>query len=75
MTEKQISRKDFLKGMGASLAGVAVVGSMGGLLTGCSAEVASTSVDGAPEYPFKYVKLDPAKAEEIGYNAYFEQGG
>lgn len=75
MTEKQISRKDFLKGMGTSLAGVAVVGTMGGLLTGCSAETASAGVDGVPEYPFKYVKLDPAKAEEIGYNTYFEKGG
>ena len=75
MTEKQISRKDFLKGMGASIAGVAVVGSMGGLLTGCSQQTVGANAEGAPEYPFKYVKLDPAKAEEIGYNTYFEQGG
>lgn len=75
MTEKQISRKDFLKGMGTSLAGVAVVGTMGGLLTGCTAETAGSGVEGAPEFPFKYVKLDPAKAEEIGYNTYFEKGG
>lgn len=75
MTEKQISRKDFLKGMGTSIAGVAVVGSLGGLLTGCSQGVSSTGIDGIPEYPFKYVKLDPAKAEEIGYNTYFEKGG
>lgn len=75
MSEKQISRKDFLKGMGTSIAGVAVVGSLGGLLTGCTAETAGAGIDGAPEHPFKYVKLDPAKAEEIGYNTYFEKGG
>lgn len=75
MTEKkQISRKDFLKGMGTSLAGVAVAGSLGGLLTGCSAETASSSSEAAP-YPFKYKKLDPAIAEERAYNAYFDQGG
>ncbi len=75
MTEKQISRKDFLKGMGTTVAGVAAVGTLGGLLTGCSAQVASGGVDEAPAHPFKYVKLDPAKAEEIGYNTYFENGG
>ena len=72
--QKQISRKDFLKGMGTSLAGVAVAGSLGGLLTGCSAETASSNSEAAP-YPFKYKKLDPAVAEERAYNAYFEQGG
>lgn len=61
--------------MGASLAGVAVVGSVGGLLTGCSKQDVVANAEGAPEYPFKYSKLDPAKAEEIGYNMYFEKGG
>lgn len=73
--EKQISRKSFLKGMGTSLAGVAVVGTLGTVLTGCSADTASAGVEGAAPYPFKYTKLDPAKAEKMGYDTYFEKGG
>lgn len=76
MTEnKQMSRKTFLKGMGTSLAGVAVVGTLGTVLTGCSADTASTNVAGAAPYPFKYTKLDPAEAEKRGYDTYFEKGG
>ena len=72
--KKEISRKDFIKGVGVSLAGVAVAGSLGGLLTGCEAAPAA-SVTGAPVWPFKYKKLDAAKAEERGFNAYKEKGG
>ena len=32
---KQITRKDFLKGMGVSVAGVVMAGGMGSLLTAC----------------------------------------
>ena len=60
--------------MGTTLAGVAVAGSVGGLLTGCT-KGTTASADGVPEFPFKYVKLDPTKAREIGYNTYFEKGG
>ena len=73
MSRKEISRKDVIKGMGVSLAGVAVAGGLGGVLTGCAAPAAS--VDGAPTWPFKYAKIDPAKAEERAYNSYFEDGG
>lgn len=74
---KSMSRKDFLKGMGTAAAGVAVAGTLGGLLTGCTNETASVSGDPmeAPEWPLKYQKIDPAVAEERAYNAYFEQGG
>lgn len=72
--DKGISRKDFIKGMGVSLAGVAVAGGLGGVLTGCAATPAA-SVDGAPTWPFKYSKIDAAKAEERAYNSYFEDGG
>ena len=73
MTErKEMSRKDFLKGMGTSLAGVAVVGGLGGVLTGCASETGEAS---AVPHPLPYKKLDPAKAEERAYNTYFEKGG
>lgn len=58
--------------MGTTLAGAAVLGT--GLLTGCAQETA-VSANGVPAYPFKYVKLDPTKARERGYNTYFEKGG
>lgn len=73
--QKQISRKDFIKGMGVSLAGVAVAGGLSGVLTGCSAGATSGGEMEAAAHPFKYQKLDPAKAEERAYNTYFEQGG
>lgn len=72
--KKEISRKDFIKGMGVSLAGVAVVGGLGGMLTGCAAAPVA-SVDGAPAWPMKYKKLDAAKAEERAFNGYKEKGG
>jgi len=75
MNGKQLSRKDFLKGMGTTIAGVAAVGTLGSVLTGCSADTASVNANGAAPHPYPYKKLDPAKAEEIGYNAYFDKGG
>lgn len=71
---KKISRKSFLKGMGTTVAGVAV----GGLLAGCSNEpTASASGDPmeAPQWPFTYKKIDPAVAQERAYEMYFEKGG
>lgn len=76
--EKQFSRKDFMKGMGVSLAGVAMAGSIGGLLTACTSAVAlpaTTSSTDTPEWPYKYTKLDPKKVKERAYNAYKEKGG
>lgn len=76
--KKQITRKEFMKGMGISLAGVAMAGGVGGLLTACSSDTASASVDVAggsqetPQWPFKYVKLDPDKVEKAGYEGYKE---
>ncbi|MEL7648330.1 MAG: hypothetical protein AAGU76_09570 [Sedimentibacter sp.] len=87
MTEnKQISRKDFLKGMGMTVAGVAVTGSLAGVLTGCStqeaapapaapAPAAEASALQAPAWPFTYTKIDPAVAEERAYKGYKEKGG
>lgn len=70
---KEISRKDFMKKMGTSIAGVAVVGGVSGLLTGCTSS-ASGDIK-APEHPFKYVAIDVEKAKERSYDAYFNQGG
>ena len=72
-TENQISRKDFLKKAGMTVAGVAVTGS---LLTACSTDTtASVDTSQAPEWPFPYKKLDAAVGEERGYNNYHEKGG
>ena len=72
-TENQISRKDFLKKAGMTVAGVAVTGS---LLSACSSDTAaSADTSKAPEWPFTYSKIDPAVAEERAYKAYHEQGG
>ena len=73
MTEnKQITRKDFLKGMGMTVAGVAVAGSLTGILTGCSTEAttpvtAAVDTSQAPVWPFKYEKLDVAAVQERAY--------
>ncbi|WFA08758.1 hypothetical protein P3962_13685 [Tissierella sp. Yu-01] len=76
MTEKQLSRKEFLKKAGMTVAGVAVTGSLASVLTGCSAQpTASADSSQAPEWPFTYKKLDPAIAEERAFNGYKEKGG
>ncbi len=76
---KQITRKDFLKGVGVTVAGVAVTGSLTGILTGCStpAPAAAPAVDTsqAPAWPFKYEKMDVAVAQENAYKGYKEKGG
>ncbi len=74
-TEKQITRKDFLKGMGVSVAGVAMAGSVGALLTGCTTSADTSVSTEKPQWPFKYVKLDPEKVKSRSYNAYKEMGG
>lgn len=70
---KKMSRKDFMKTATKSVAGVAVMGTLGGVLTGCSDNKASA--DGPAPYPYEYKKLDPDVARERAYNAYFEKGG
>ncbi|MCR3956137.1 MAG: hypothetical protein NUK57_07540 [Gudongella sp.] len=72
---KQISRKDFMKGVGVTVAGVAVTGGLGGLLTGCAAPEAAADTTTAPEWPYPYKKLDPAKVEERAFKGYKEMGG
>ena len=72
---KQISRKDFMKGVGVTVAGVAVTGGLGGLLTGCAAQEAAADTSTAPEWPFPYKKLDPAVVEARSFQSYYDMGG
>ncbi len=74
LENKQLSRKDFLKGAGVTLAGVAMAGTMGTVLTACS----STTASADPEpysWPLPYEKVDPAVAEENAFKGYKEKGG
>ena len=79
MTE--ISRKEFLKGIGKAVAGVAVAGTLGSVLTGCSAQeataeaVAAPAAPEKPKWPFPYKKIDSDKAAERAFKAYKEKGG
>ncbi len=79
MTE--ISRKEFLKGVGKAVAGVTVVGTLGSVLTGCSTQEATAEASPAPatpekpQWPFPYKKIDADKAAERAFKAYKEKGG
>jgi hypothetical protein len=64
-----------MKGVGVTVAGVAVTGGLGGLLTGCAAPEAAADTQTAPEWPLPYQKLDVETVKERAYNAYFEKGG
>ena len=76
--DKQISRKDFLKGVGKTVAGVTILGGVSGLITACSSPTAVTPEPapapvaeiGTPQWPFPYAKLDAVKAEQRAYDAY-----
>lgn len=74
---KQITRKDFLKNMGYTAAGVVAVGSLSGLLTACSSSEPAAGVDTlqSPQHPFPYKKLDPAVVEARAFQGYKEKGG
>lgn len=84
---KEVSRRKFMVGAGASLAAVALTGGLGGLLAGCETKPAATTDPGekteptavaaaaSAAWPVAYVKLDPDKAADRGYQAYKEQGG
>lgn len=66
-----IDRKKFLKGAGASLAGIALMGGVGSLLTGCAEEAQAPAGNSiAPSWPLEYKKLDPDQAEQIAYDSY-----
>ena len=74
--QKQISRKDFLKKAGLTVAGVAVTGTLSTVLTACASEpTASLDTNQAPAWPFAWKKIDPAVAEANGFKGYKEKGG
>ncbi len=79
--KKNISRKDFLKGMGTTLAGATLLGGMSSVLIGCSEEEvaeATKEMGLDPEqvgYPVAYARMDPDKAAERAYKYYKEKGG
>ena len=75
MSEKQITRKSFIKGVGVTVAGVAVTGGLSGLLTGCASPAVSADTSAAPAWPFKYKKLDPEVVQARAFNGYKEKGG
>jgi formylmethanofuran dehydrogenase subunit D len=68
---KELSRRKFLRGAGASVAGLAAVGGVGFIAN----RVISPGEASAAAPPFKYVKLDPNKAAEMAFDAYMNHGG
>jgi hypothetical protein len=71
----QLSRKDFLKGTGASVAGLVLMGGLSTLVTGCATQNAPAAGEIAvPEWPYKYAKLDADKAAQKAYEGYKEGG-
>lgn len=72
---KTVSRQEFLKGVGKSVAGVALLGGVTGLLTACAEKPASIDPATAPAWPFTYTKLDPDKVAERAFNSYKTGGG
>ena len=75
MSEKQISRKNFLRGMGTTIAGVTVLGGMTSVLTGCDEDAQAANGQGEASYPLNYKKVDPDVVADRAYTAYQEQGG
>lgn len=79
--KKNLTRSEFLKGMGTTLAGVTILGGIGGVLTGCDeAEVAQAKEEMGMDaekvgYPVAYTEIDPDKAAERAYKYYKEKGG
>ncbi len=72
---KELSRRKFLQGAGTSLAGVALAGGVGALLTGRGQAESNTGSEvAAAKWPFEYKKLDPDEAAKRGYDAYKEDG-
>ena len=64
------SRREFLKRSTLLLGGSALLGAMPAFGAAAVAE----GTPEAPAHPFPYVELDPAEAERIAYEGYFENG-
>ncbi|NLY56069.1 MAG: hypothetical protein GX058_06125 [Firmicutes bacterium] len=68
MTDKLLTRREFLLSSSSFMAGAAVGSALGGSLLTSAAE---------PEFhplPWPYVKLDPERARKLGYELYFQGG-
>lgn len=75
LDQKQISRKDFLKGMGVTIGGIALAGTLGTTLIGCSTQSTTADTSQTPQYPFPYKKLDLDVVQERAFKGYKEKGG
>ena len=80
--ERKFSRKQFMKGAGITLAGIALTG--GSLvLAGCNDDAAAPPAGNGnnnsqiekPSWPFNYVRLDPDKAAQVAYDSYKDGAG
>ena len=71
-TEK-VTRRDFLRGAGASAAGLAVLGSAGLLMK--NTVFAKQAAPAKPAELLPYVKLDPDEAMETAYKEYLKGYG
>ncbi len=66
------SRRNFLRGVSTTLAGVAVAGTMG---YAGHAMLGGKQAGAAMNNGFPYKKLDPDKAAEKAFEAYMTKGG
>jgi hypothetical protein len=72
---KKLSRRTIMRGAVASIAGLALTGSVGLSLPGCARQEAAGPAEvGVPEWPWRYVKLDPDVAGRRAYDAYLKAG-
>lgn len=85
ITEKSMTRRDFVIGAGKAVAGVAVTGSALTLLSACAPAATATKAElaytfkepskDAAVHPFPYQKLDPDAVQKRAYEAYKQKGG
>jgi hypothetical protein len=71
-----IARRKFLQGAGIAVAGIGAAGTVGLLVgkAGISGYAQAAEKAAAEPAPLPYVKLDPGKAAEKGYQSYFKGG-
>ncbi len=77
---QDLNRRDFIKGAGVATLGLATFSGIAGTMLACS-KPGTTSKESVVQaaqdpvvLPWPYVKLDPVKAAERGYTAYYNGG-